>query len=46
MNKWHIEQEVGWLEELVWTLWRREKYLCHAGNRNPTVQPIARHYID
>jgi hypothetical protein len=35
---------VWWASEPVWTLWRIEESLAQAGNRNPTVQPVARHY--
>jgi hypothetical protein len=32
----------GWVgSESVWTLWKGEKSLVTAGNRNPTMQPIA-----
>jgi hypothetical protein len=34
-----------WAPVSVWTLWRREKS-CHARNRTPTVQPVARRCAD
>jgi hypothetical protein len=39
-----IAEEAGWVPEPVWMLWRREKSYP-AGNRTPTVQPVARFYI-
>jgi hypothetical protein len=35
-----IGLEAGWTQELLWTLWRREKS-CTVGNGTPTIQPIA-----
>jgi hypothetical protein len=40
-----IGQEAGWSSEPVWTLWRREN-LPSAGNRTPTIQPVARRFTD
>jgi hypothetical protein len=33
-----IGQDTVWASELVWTLWRRKKFVGSAGNRNPAVQ--------
>jgi hypothetical protein len=32
---------LSWGLEPIWTLWSRDKYLAPAGNRTPTVQPVA-----
>jgi hypothetical protein len=40
----HIVQEAGWAPGLIWTLWRREKFLVLAPNRIPAVQPAAHLY--
>jgi hypothetical protein len=40
-----IGGKAEWGPDPVWSLLRRQKS-CHAGNRNPTVQPVARRCTD
>jgi hypothetical protein len=41
-----IQEEAGWAPELVWTLWRINKYVLPTVNRTPAVQSIACRYTD
>jgi hypothetical protein len=48
-GKWllvSIVQEVGWIQEPVWTLWSRDKSFAPAVNPTPVIQPVARRYTD
>jgi hypothetical protein len=41
-----IVLEAGWAPELVWTLWRKEKWLYPTGNWTTAIQPVVRRYTD
>jgi hypothetical protein len=34
-SPWYPFDEAGWTSEPIWTLWKRDKSLTPAGNRNP-----------
>jgi hypothetical protein len=41
-----IGQEARWASEMVWTQRLEEKSLASAGDRNPVIQSVVRHYND
>jgi hypothetical protein len=41
-----IGEEAGWASEPVWTQRLEEKSFASAGDRNPVIQSVVRHYTD
>jgi hypothetical protein len=41
-----IGEEAGWASEPVWTQRLKEKSFASAGDRNPVIQSVVRHYTD
>jgi hypothetical protein len=43
-KKVHVGQKAGWIPELLWTWWQREKFLPLLGTESQSSSPQPIHY--